>query len=169
MKAKILIISILIIIIILLLIVTIIINSQIPSDNYHASISEINLTAEKIGSIDVIQGNRSFISSVYIADTLDEQEYGLMNKTSIGDCNGIGNCIGMLFVFNNTSTKCFWMDNTVIPLKQFWIINNTITNMAYGKPYSTHQYCYNGRYVLETAANSNITIGDKIYLQNYTN
>jgi uncharacterized membrane protein (UPF0127 family) len=104
-------------------------------------------------------GGREYYA--YLALTPEQQMKGLMNVTSIGDCYGQGNCIGMLFVFRNGSYLCFWMKNTITPLKQYWIRNGTITQVAIGTPYSTNQTCYYGDMVLETDASSNFSIGEK--------
>jgi uncharacterized membrane protein (UPF0127 family) len=98
----------------------------------------------------------------YLALTPEQQTKGLMNVTSIGDCYGHGNCIGMLFIFQNSSNLCFWMKDTIISLKQYWIKNGTITQIAIGAPYSTNVTCYHGDMVLETNASSNFNIGEKL-------
>lgn len=103
--------------------------------------------------------------NAYLALTPKEQQIGLMYQTSFGNCNGQGNCYGMLFAFQNYSELCFWMKNTVLPLKQFWIYNNTITAEENGSPYSTQTYCHAGDAVLETHANSSLAVGDSIYLR----
>jgi uncharacterized membrane protein (UPF0127 family) len=108
---------------------------------------------------DIFIGDREYYA--YLALTSEQQMNGLMNVTSIGDCYGHGKCIGMLFVFQKGSSPCFWMKNTVIPLKQYWISNETITHVAVGVPYSTNQTCYYGDMVLETNASSNFSIGEK--------
>ena len=106
--------------------------------------------------------------NVYIANTPIEQATGLMYMNSMENCNGIGNCYGMLFVFPNSSDECFWMKNTEMPLKQFWIYNNTIIYEIRGIPYSLKSFCHYGNYVLEASINSSLGIGDHIYF-NYLN
>jgi hypothetical protein len=105
-------------------------------------------------------GGREYYA--YLALTPEQQMKGLMNVTSIGDCYGHGNCIGMLFVFQNDSYLCFWMKNTIMPLKQYWVSNGTITQAAVGVPYSTNQICNYGDMVLETNMSSNFSIGEKL-------
>ncbi|MGC8567624.1 MAG: DUF192 domain-containing protein [Candidatus Micrarchaeia archaeon] len=81
---------------------------------------------------------------VYLATTVQEQSKGYMNAS-----NTI--LFGMLFIFNNESTQCFWMKNTKIPLEQLWISNNgTVLYSYYAEPESNLSKCYIGRYVLET-------------------
>lgn len=48
--------------------------------------------------------------SIELATTPAEQEYGLMNRTSMAADHG------MLFVFHDTAPRIFWMKNTLIPL-----------------------------------------------------
>ncbi len=120
---------------------------------------------EQVNAINIEYSNgTSTRENVYIADTPIEQATGLMYMNSMGSCNGIGNCYGMLFVFPNSSEECFWMKNTEISLKQSWIYNNTIIYQVEGVPYSLKSFCHYGNYVLETYANSSLGIGDHIYL-----
>ncbi len=52
---------------------------------------------------------------VEIADDSEEQAQGLMNRTSLGEDQG------MLFVFDEEATLSFWMRNTLIPLSVAYI------------------------------------------------
>ena len=99
---------------------------------------------------------------VYLAKTLPQQEQGYMNQTTIGDCNGNSPCLGMLFVFNNVSTECFWMKNTIMPLKQVWIANGTVDYVYSATPKSLATVCANGNLVLETATNFTIPAGTRV-------
>ncbi|MGC8647940.1 MAG: DUF192 domain-containing protein [Candidatus Micrarchaeia archaeon] len=111
------------------------------SPNGHFNTSPINISYEG----NTLHGN------VYIATSLQQLYRGYMNSTSIGNCSGEGDCIGMLFIFENQSEECFWMKNTIIPLRQLWISQNGIVTYAYNaSPYSTKTVCAVGRYVLET-------------------
>lgn len=101
----------------------------------------------------------------YLALTPEDQELGLMYQKSMGNCEGLGNCYGMLFVFPNYSDRCFWMKNTVMPLKQFWITGNSITFEVNGTPYSTSVYCHYGNSVLEAYSNSSLRVGDMVTLE----
>ena len=119
----------------------------------------------EIGKLRVVFANGSSQNfNVYLAATLQEQVQGLMNKTSIGTCNGLGNCLGMLFVYQNSSSLCFWMENTPLPLKQLWITNNIVTAEENGVPYSTAIYCHIGEMVLEVPMNSSVGMGASVYL-----
>lgn len=101
-------------------------------------------------------GGRNY--NVYLAITPEQQEKGLMNVTSIGDCYGNGNCLGMLFVGPNPA--CFWMKDTILPLKQYWISGNVISYVWTGVPESTQTICAQGNFVLETNTSTNLTIGE---------
>jgi uncharacterized membrane protein (UPF0127 family) len=104
--------------------------------------------------------------SAYTATTLQQQEQGYMNQTSIGDCNGLPSCLGMLFIFKNQSEQCFWMANTQIPLEQSWISNQGIVTYVYNaSPYSTKSICADGTMVLETAPGK-IRTGEFVELGN---
>ncbi len=127
--------------------------------------SNPEIWSEGIGRLELQNGSGSMQGNVYLAVTSEEQAYGLMYQKSIGDCNGAGNCMGMLFIFNNVSRECFWMENTIIPLRQYWITNNTITGVVNGTPYSVTPYCHYGNMVLETNINSTIVPGYKVYLE----
>ncbi len=91
---------------------------------------------------------------VYAAVSLPQQEEGYMNSSTIGNCDGKEKCIGMLFIFGNYSDECFWMENTLIPLRQTWLNNTGYPTYSYnGIPLSQKVVCANGRYVLETSPN----------------
>ena len=58
---------------------------------------------------------------------------------------------GMLFVFEQPATQCFWMKNTVLPLTAAFVDDTgTIVNLADMKPQSTDSHCSSKpvRYVL---------------------
>lgn len=121
------------------------------------------LANDSIGVISIAApGSNSLTYGVYLALTPLQQQIGLMNVSSIGNCDGLGNCIGMLFVFQNVSQQCFWMKNTEIPLKQDWITNGTVTSQVNATAYSTVAYCHQGNMVLETATNSSIGLGYQV-------
>ncbi len=59
---------------------------------------------------------------------------------------------GMLFVFDQPSTQCFWMRNTLIPLTAAFVADDgVIVNLADMKPLTTESHCstQSVRYVLE--------------------
>ena len=62
---------------------------------------------------------------------------------------------GMLFVFEQAATQCFWMRNTLIPLTAAFVEDDgTIVNLANMKPRSDDSHCSERpvRYVLEMNA-----------------
>ncbi len=103
----------------------------------------------------------------YIATTIQQQELGYMNQSSIGNCGGKSPCLGMIFYFGNYSDECFWMKNTEIPLEQAWISeNDTITYIYNATPYSTTPVCSDGLLVLEANPGAPIAVGDKLIMSN---
>ena len=59
---------------------------------------------------------------------------------------------GMLFVFEQAASQCFWMKNTLLPLTAAFVADDgTITNLADMKPQTTNSHCSVKpvRYVLE--------------------
>lgn len=60
----------------------------------------------------------SKIIHVEIAKTPDQHQYGLMNRNSLPENNG------MLFIFENEQTLSFWMKNTFIDLSIAYIDKN---------------------------------------------
>lgn len=53
---------------------------------------------------------RTVTVSVELARTSEEQARGLMGRTSLADDSG------MLFIFQDSTVRSFWMKNTLIPL-----------------------------------------------------
>ncbi|MCW6159998.1 MAG: DUF192 domain-containing protein [Candidatus Micrarchaeales archaeon] len=144
-----------------LLIVVILVLSQGESINKQAQLDSYF----GISHVLVISNNSTENYTVYVASNISQQEQGYMNQTSIGDCGGEANCLGMLFPFGYQGEECFWMKNTEIPLKQMWIAGNgLITYSADAVPYSTSVICANGSMVLETAPSAGISVGDRVVL-----
>lgn len=83
---------------------------------------------------------------VQLAQTLGEKQTGLMYRTRMPQDEG------MLFVFEETGTQCFWMRNTLLPLTAAFVADDgTIVNLADMQPQSDAQHCSSRpvRYVLE--------------------
>lgn len=81
-----------------------------------------------------------------VASTPKQQEIGLMFRKEMPVHEG------MLFVFGESSVKCFWMKNTDLPLTAAFVADDgTIVTLADMKPQTTDSHCSKKpvRYVLE--------------------
>lgn len=81
-----------------------------------------------------------------VAQTPDERSTGLMYRKEMAPNEG------MLFIFEQPATQCFWMKNTLLPLSAAFIQDDgRIVNIADMKPQSTESHCSKEpvRYVLE--------------------
>ena len=86
------------------------------------------------------------VLDVQVAQTFSERQTGLMHRTSMPAHEG------MLFVFEQAATQCFWMRNTLIPLTAAFLADDgTIVNLADMKPQTDDSHCSIKpvRYVLE--------------------
>lgn len=99
------------------------------------------IKTEQTGSLFV---NSIYSGRIYFAMTPEQQAQGLMNITDLSK-----GFVGMLFIFNTTKNPCFWMKNTMLPLHQYWLVNNTIVHTWNGTPYSINIICSRGDAVLE--------------------
>ena len=71
-----------------------------------------------------------------VAQTPDQRSIGLMFRSDMPAHEG------MLFVFEQASTQCFWMKNTLLPLTAAFLADDgTIVNLADMKPQSTDSHC----------------------------
>ncbi len=83
---------------------------------------------------------------VQLAQTPDQRQIGLMWRKDMPVHEG------MLFVFEQASTQCFWMRNTLIPLTAAFVEDDgTIVNLADMQPQSDDSHCSSKpvRFVLE--------------------
>ncbi|MDI9232651.1 DUF192 domain-containing protein [Limnohabitans lacus] len=83
---------------------------------------------------------------VQVAQTSEQRQIGLMFRKEMPQHEG------MLFVFEQAATQCFWMRNTLIPLTAAFVADDgTIVNLADMKPQSDDSHCSTKpvRYVLE--------------------
>ena len=83
---------------------------------------------------------------VQLAQTPLERQIGLMFRKDMPQHEG------MLFIFEQPATQCFWMRNTLIPLTAAFLADDgTIVNLADMKPQSDDSHCSNKpvRLVLE--------------------
>ena len=81
-----------------------------------------------------------------VARTNAQRQTGLMHRPSMPQTEG------MLFVFDQPATQCFWMKNTLLPLTAAFVADDgRIVNLADMKPQTTDSHCSTQpvRYVLE--------------------
>lgn len=81
-----------------------------------------------------------------VAADLQERQTGLMFRREMPQHEG------MLFVFEQPATQCFWMRNTLLPLTAAFVADDgTIVNLADMRPMSDESHCSAKpvRYVLE--------------------
>jgi uncharacterized membrane protein (UPF0127 family) len=81
-----------------------------------------------------------------LADTPKAREIGLMNRTSMPTNSG------MLFVFEQKASHCFWMNNTKLPLSIAFIADDgKIVNIEEMQAQTTNNHCPKAtvRYALE--------------------
>ena len=86
------------------------------------------------------------VIQVEIADTPQLRQTGLMGRTRLESD------AGMLFVFEQKATHCFWMKNTLIPLSiAFLADDGTIVDIQDMQPQTLTFHCPRGpiRYALE--------------------
>jgi len=101
--------------------------------------------------------------NVEIADSDEERANGLMFREFLGEDKG------MLFVFDDSLPRIFWMKNTLIPLdiifisEDFRIINIMEAEPCEKEPCEFYYSRGNARYVLEVnngfSKNFNISVG----------
>jgi len=98
-----------------------------------------------------------------LAQTPTEQQIGLMHRKDMPQQEG------MLFVFPQRATQCFWMKNTLLPLTAAFVADDgRIVNLVDMKPQSLDSHCSTEpvRYVLEMNqgwfATKNIKSGIKL-------
>jgi hypothetical protein len=83
---------------------------------------------------------------VQLAQTPEQRQFGLMWRKDMPQHEG------MLFVFEQAATQCFWMRNTLIPLTAAFIEDDgTIVNLADMQPQRDDSHCSSKpvRFVLE--------------------
>lgn len=70
---------------------------------------------DKLGTVDLSIKDQAF--TLWIADSADEKEHGLMfvTREQMADLQG-GTRRGMIFVFGSERQRSFWMRNTIIAL-----------------------------------------------------
>ena len=86
------------------------------------------------------------VLDVQLAQTAEQRQIGLMWRKEMPQHEG------MLFVFEQPATQCFWMRNTLIPLSAAFVADDgSIVNIADMKPQSDDSHCSEKpvRFVLE--------------------
>ena len=81
-----------------------------------------------------------------LAVTSQQREVGLMFRKEMPQPEG------MLFIFEQPATQCFWMKNTILPLTAAFVSDDgRIVNLADMKPQTEDSHCSEEpvRYVLE--------------------
>ena len=100
---------------------------------------------------------------VQIAQTPEQRQIGLMFRKEMPQSEG------MIFVFEQPATQCFWMKNTLLPLTAAFVADDgRIVNLVDMKPMSEDSHCSKEpvRFVLEMNqgwfARKNIKAGSKL-------
>lgn len=100
-----------------------------------------------------------------IRDTDAERQLGLSGRESLARTDA------MLFVFDGQRQRCFWMKDMKFNIDMVWVdADRKITAIEYNVSPKTypHNFCHDGQYVIEFAANvawdSGLKIGDQIQL-----
>jgi hypothetical protein len=98
-----------------------------------------------------------------VAQTPQQREIGLMFRKEMPQTEG------MIFVFEQPATQCFWMRNTLLPLTAAFVADDgRIVNLADMKPMTEDSHCSKEpvRFVLEMNqgwfARKNIKEGTKL-------
>ena len=81
-----------------------------------------------------------------VAQTEEQRQIGLMHRKEMPATDG------MLFVFEQRATRCFWMKNTLLPLSiAFLADDGTVVNIADMQPQKLDSHCSEQpvRYALE--------------------
>ncbi|MDR6535506.1 DUF192 domain-containing protein [Variovorax soli] len=98
-----------------------------------------------------------------VAQTPEQRQIGLMFRNEMPQTEG------MIFVFEQPATQCFWMRNTLLPLTAAFIADDgRIVNLADMKPQTDDSHCSEEpvRFVLEMNqgwfAHKNIKKGAKL-------
>jgi len=98
----------------------------------------------KLPTVQLTAGMHVIQAELAVSST--EQAVGMMGRTEMGANEG------MLFVNQESSTRCFWMKNTLVPLTIAFIAEDgTIINLADMQARSEQPHCSTrpARYALE--------------------
>jgi uncharacterized protein len=87
-----------------------------------------------------------YLIDAQVAQTPEQRQIGLMFRREMPAQEG------MLFVFEEPGTQCFWMKNTLLPLTAAFVADDgRVVNLADMQPQTTESHCSQEpvRYVLE--------------------
>jgi len=87
-----------------------------------------------------------YMIDAQVAQAPEQRQTGLMFRKEMPEKEG------MLFVFEQPGTQCFWMKNTLLPLTAAFVADDgRVVNLADMKPQTTDSHCSAEpvRYVLE--------------------
>jgi uncharacterized protein len=71
-----------------------------------------------------------------VAQTPEQRQIGLMHRAQMPVTEG------MLFVFEQPATQCFWMKNTLLPLTAAFVADDgRVVNLADMQPQTTDSHC----------------------------
>ena len=99
---------------------------------------------QRLQAITLNAGMHNILAEV--AMTPEQRQKGLMHRRDLASHDG------MLFVFDEATTQCFWMKNTPTPLTiAFLADDGRIVNLADMKPFDAASHCSSKpvRFVLE--------------------
>ena len=103
-------------------------------------------TAAQADTATLVTASGSHAIEVEVAATPKDREIGLMNRREMPQAEG------MLFVFEQPATQCFWMKNTLLPLTAAFVADDgRIVNLVDMQPQTLDSHCSKEpvRYVLE--------------------
>ncbi|CAN5517241.1 DUF192 domain-containing protein [soil metagenome] len=102
-----------------------------------ALVASLPAAAQQAQSLPTIQLNAGIHNiKAQVAQTPGERQIGLMYRSSMPPNDG------MLFVFEEPSTQCFWMKNTLLPLSIAYLDDKgTIVNIADMEPQTENSHC----------------------------
>ena len=87
-----------------------------------------------------------YLIDAQVAKTPEQRQIGLMFRQEMPAHEG------MLFIFEERATQCFWMKNTLLPLTAAFVADDgRVVNLVDMKPQTTDSHCSAEpvRYVLE--------------------
>ncbi|NWG75912.1 MAG: DUF192 domain-containing protein [Rubrivivax sp.] len=89
---------------------------------------------QRLPTVTLTAGMHNIVAMV--AQTPEQRAVGLMHRREMATHEG------MLFVFEQPATQCFWMKNTLLPLTiAFLTDDGTIVNLADMQPQSLDSHC----------------------------